>query len=98
MWGFLRGVLFICFMFGEVSFKSFCKFPPCEHDTPPTAFAFKPDICTETRDCPFIGTTRMLFAQSQMVVEAEVREHRWVIGYLHRPVSGCKCEVRIIIN
>jgi hypothetical protein len=63
-------------MFGEVGFESFCEFPPCEHDTPPTAFAFKPDIRTQTRDCPFIGTAWMLFAQTQMVVEAEVSKHR----------------------
>lgn len=63
-------------MFGEVGFESLGKLPPRQHDAPPTALTFQPDICTETRDYPFIGTARVLFAQSQMVVEAEVREHR----------------------
>jgi len=67
-------MLFI-FVFCKIGFKSLCKFATREHDAPPTAFAFKPDIRTETRDCPFIGTTWMLFAKSQMIVEAEVGEH-----------------------
>jgi hypothetical protein len=68
-------MLFIFFVFGEVDFESLCKFPPGEHDAPPTAFALQPDIRAQTRDRPFIGTTRVLFPKSQMVVEAEVRKH-----------------------
>jgi hypothetical protein len=67
-------MLFI-FVFCKVGFESLCQFPPREHDAPPTTFAFQPDIRAKTRDRPFIGTTWMLFAKSQMVVEAEVREH-----------------------
>ena len=72
MWGFLGIVLFI-FVFGEVGFESLCKFPPREHDAPPTTFAFQPDIRAQTCNRPFIGAAWMLFAKSQMVVEAEVR-------------------------
>jgi hypothetical protein len=63
------------FMFGEIGFKPFGKFAPCKHNTPPAAFAFQPDIRAETRDGPFVGTARVLFAQAQVVVEAEVGEH-----------------------
>ena len=72
MWGFLRSVVFICFMFGEVSLKSFCKFPPCEHDAPPTALAFESDIRAETCDGPFVGTARVLFSEAEMIVETQV--------------------------
>jgi hypothetical protein len=64
--------LFIFCLFGKVGFQSLCKFPPREHDASPATFAFKPDIRTQARDRPFVGTAWMLFAQSQMVVEAEV--------------------------
>jgi len=63
-------------MFGEVGFESLCKLTPREHDAPSTAFAFKPDIRAESRDGPFVGTAWMLFAQSQVIVDAEVGKHR----------------------
>jgi len=86
MWGFLGIGLFI-FMFGEVDFKSLCEFAPREHDAPSAAFTFQPNIGTETRNSPLIGTTWMLFAESQVVVEAKVGQHgfgslRWLIGGL----------------
>jgi len=62
-------------MFGEIGFESLCKFAPCEHDAPPTAFTFKPDIRAETRHSPFVGTAGMLLAEAQVVVEAEVGKH-----------------------
>jgi len=63
-------------MFGEIGFESLCKFAPREHHAPSTAFAFKADIRAEACDGPFIGTAWMLFAESQVIVETEVREHR----------------------
>jgi hypothetical protein len=59
-------------MFSEVDFKSLCKLAPREHDTPSAALAFQPNIRAETRDSPLIGPTWMLFAESQVVVEAKV--------------------------
>ena len=53
----------LIFLFGKIDFQSLCKFPPREHDPPPTTFAFKADIRTETRDSPFVGAAWMLFAQ-----------------------------------
>jgi hypothetical protein len=84
MWGFLGSGLFI-FMFSEVDFESLCKFAPREHNAPSAAFAFQPNIRAETRYSPLIGPTWMLFAESQVIVEAKVGQHgfgslRWVIG------------------
>ena len=62
-------------MFGEVGFEPLRQFAPGEHDAPPAALAFQSDIRAETRDSPFVGTARMLFAESQVVVEAQVGEH-----------------------
>ena len=59
-------------MFGEVGFESLCEFTPRKHDAPSAAFAFQPNIRTETRNSPLVGATRMLFAESQVVVEAKV--------------------------
>ena len=67
-------MLFI-FVFGEVRLESLCQFTPREHDAPRTAFAFESDVRAETDDGPFVGAARMLFAESQVVVEAEVGEH-----------------------
>ncbi len=79
MWGFLGSVLFI-FMFCQIRFESLREFAPREHDASPAAFAFKPDIRAETSDSPLVGSTRMLFAESQVVVEAEVGKHGTEIG------------------
>jgi hypothetical protein len=62
-------------MLREVGFETFGKFAPCKHNTPPTPFAFESDIRAQTRDSPFIGTTRMLFAEPQVVIESQVGEH-----------------------
>ena len=68
-------MLFILFVFGEVGFNPLCQFAPREHDAPPAAFTFQTNIRAETRHGPFIGAARMLFAEPQVVVEAEVGEH-----------------------
>ena len=67
-------------MFGEVGFESLCEFAACEHDAPPTAFAFQPNVRAETRHRPFVGAAWMLFAEAKMIVEAEVWKHNLVIG------------------
>ena len=64
-------------MFCEVGFESLCEFAACEHDTMLTTLAFETDIRAETRDGPFVGAAGMLFAESQVIVEAEVGEHIW---------------------
>jgi hypothetical protein len=64
------------FVFGKVGFEPFGKFAPREHDAPSAAFALQPDVRAETRDGPFVGAAWMLFAQAQVVVEAEVGEHK----------------------
>ena len=63
------------FVFGEIGFESLCQFAACEHDAAPTAFTFESDVCAEARHGPFVGAARMLFAESQVIVEAEVGEH-----------------------
>jgi len=66
-------------MYGEICFKPLCKFASGEHDTPPAASTFQPNIRAETRDGPFIGAARMLFAQAQVIVESQVGKH---VGFL----------------
>ena len=68
-------------MFSEVDFKSLCEFAPREHDASSATFAFQPNICTETCDSPLVRATGVLLAESQVVVEAEVREHG-LVSYL----------------
>lgn len=63
------------FMAGQVGFDPFRKFAPCKHDAPSTAFAFESDIRAETGHDPFVGTTGMLFAQAQVIVEMQIGEH-----------------------
>jgi hypothetical protein len=63
------------FMFGQVGFESFGEFTPRKHNTPPATFTLQSNIRTETCDSPFVGTARMLFAESQMIVEVQVGEH-----------------------
>jgi len=79
-------------MFGEVDFKSLCKFAPREHDAPSAAFAFQPNIRAETRHSPLVRATGMLFAESQVVVEAEVGKHGWKV------LTGKFVTVENIIN
>lgn len=62
-------------MVRQVGFESLCQFAPREQDAPTTAVAFQADIRAETCDCPFVGAAGMLFAELEMVVEAEVGEH-----------------------
>jgi hypothetical protein len=62
-------------MLGKIGFESFGEFTPCEHDAASAAFTFESDIRAETGDGPFVGAAWMLFAQAQVIVELEVREH-----------------------
>lgn len=75
MWGLRGWVVFFCFMFGEIHFEAAVQFSTGEHDAATTAFALQPNIRAETRDRPFVGTARMLFAKSEMVVELQIGEH-----------------------
>jgi hypothetical protein len=74
MCGFLGVALFI-FVFCQIGFEPLCEFAPGKHDASPAALTFQPNIRAETSHRPLIGTTRMLFAESQVVVETEFREH-----------------------
>jgi len=62
-------------MFGEVGLESLRKFPPREHDSPSTAFTLESDVSAETCDGPFKGAARMLFAETEVVVQLQVWEH-----------------------
>ena len=62
-------------MLGQVGFQSLGKLTPRQQDAPPAAFAFEPDIRAETRDGPFVGAARMLFSETEMIVQAQVRQH-----------------------
>lgn len=59
-------------MLCQVGFESLGKFAPCEHDAPPTALAFEPDIRAQTRNGPLIGAARVLFPEAKMIVEVQV--------------------------
>ena len=74
MCGFLGVVLFI-FVFCQIGFESLGEFAPGEHDSSSTPLTFKPNIRAKTSHRPLIGTTRMLFAEAQVVVEAKVSKH-----------------------
>lgn len=63
-------------MFCQVGFESLCEFAPRKHDASSATLTFQPNIRAETSYRPLIGTTRMLFAESEVVIEAEVGEHR----------------------
>jgi len=63
------------YVFGKVGFEPFGKFTTGKHNVAPAAFAFEPDIRAKAYDVPFIGATRVLFAEAQVVVELKVREH-----------------------
>jgi hypothetical protein len=67
-------MLFI-FMFRKIGFESLCQFAPCQHDAPSTALAFKSNVRAEAHHRPFVGTAGVLFSQTQMIIEAKVREH-----------------------
>jgi len=62
-------------MLCEIGFEPLGKLTPGEHYAPSAALAFEPNIRTETCDGPFVGATRMLFAEAEMVVELQVRKH-----------------------
>jgi hypothetical protein len=63
------------FMFGQVDFESFGEFASRKHNTPPAPFTLQSNIRAETCDSPFVGAARMLFAESQVIVEVKVGEH-----------------------
>ncbi len=62
-------------MFRQVGFESLCQFAPREHDPPTAAFALQSDIRAEACDRPFVGAAGVLFAEAEVIVEAEVGEH-----------------------
>jgi len=68
-------LLILFFKFCEIGLKSLCEFATGQHDAPSTTFTFEADIRAEARDSPFVGAAWMLFAQTQMIVEFEVRKH-----------------------
>ena len=68
-------VMSFFFVFCEIGFETFGKFAAGQHDTPSATFAFDANVRAETRDGPFIGAARVLFAEAQVVVEAQVGEH-----------------------
>jgi len=78
---YVLGIDLFIFMLCQIGFESFGQFTACEHDAPPTALTFKPDIRAEASHCPFVGTAGMLFAKAQVIVEVEVGEH-WEFGEL----------------
>ena len=59
-------------MLCQVCFESFGKFTSGKHHPPATTFALEPDIRAETSDNPFVGATRMLFSEAELIIEAEV--------------------------
>jgi hypothetical protein len=67
--------MWLFFVWGQVGFEPFRQFTAGEHDAPSTAPALQPDVRAEAGDGPFVGAAWMLFAQAQVVVEAEVGEH-----------------------
>jgi hypothetical protein len=63
------------FVPGEVGFEPLGKFTTGKQNAASTAFALQPNIRAQARNSPFIGTTGMLFAQAQVIVEVQVGEH-----------------------
>jgi len=62
-------------MVGEIRLEAAVQFSTGEHDSPTAAFALQSDVRAETRNRPFVGAARVLLAESEAVVEAEVGEH-----------------------
>ena len=98
------------FMFCEIGFEPFGEFAPGKHDAPSAAPAFETDVRAEAGDGPFVGAARVLFAQAQVVVEAEVGEHGGISYQLsvagrdehykmnHDKLRGEKFQDSIILN
>jgi hypothetical protein len=63
------------FVFGEIGFEPFGKLTAGQQDAASAACAFQPDICAQARDHPLIRAAGVLFAQAQVIVEAQVGEH-----------------------
>jgi hypothetical protein len=63
------------FQFGEIGLEPLGEFTTSEHHTPTASSTLEADVCAETRYGPFVGAARMLFAESQVVVEFEIRKH-----------------------
>jgi len=81
MWGLLGivGCVFmLCFsMLGEIGFKPFGKFTSSKHNTSSAAFTLKSYIRAKSNHGPFVGAAGMLLAETKVVVELQVGEHRW---------------------
>jgi hypothetical protein len=55
------------------------QLPPRQHHPVPAAFALKADICAEPHNGPLKGPAWVGFAQTQKVIEFEVREHENIL-------------------
>ena len=71
--------MFIIFMFSEIRFESFCKFASGQHDASSTTLALQPNIGAEPDNRPLVGAARMLFSQTQVIVELQVGKHDRVL-------------------
>jgi hypothetical protein len=62
-------------LLGQDGFQPAGQVPAWQEDAPPAACALQADVGPQSDDDPFIGTTRVRLAQSDAVVELQVREH-----------------------
>ena len=60
-------------MLGQIGFEPFRQFTPRQQDAPPAAFAFETDIRAQARNDPLVRATGVLFSETEMVVEVQVR-------------------------
>ena len=90
-------MLFI-FVFGEVDFEPLGKFSPGKHNASSATFTFQPDIRAETGNGPLVGAAWMLFAESQVIVEAQVGEHNLGGGCEYYKLICDKLRMRYLIG
>lgn len=64
-------------MLSQVGLESLGEFTPREHDASAAAFTLQANISAEARNGPLVRTAWMLFAEAEMVIEAQVWEHDW---------------------
>jgi hypothetical protein len=83
-------------VFGKVGFESFYKFAPREHDSPSTALTLQPNVRAETCHGPLVGAAGMLLAETQMIIETEVREHN--VGELELVISKWSLGISDCVN
>jgi hypothetical protein len=51
------------------------QFTPRQHHPPSAAFTLQADIRAKANDSPFIGAAGMWFAQAQLRIKLQIREH-----------------------